>query len=97
MLTCKELARSASSGELEETGWIGRLMARLHLLACRHCRQYLAQLAAIRVATRRTGGEPGDQTNLDDPADNDRLRRLEEKLLADLSAGAPKPPNDRSS
>ena len=85
MLTCKELVRLTSSGEMEEASWMRRVSLRLHLLMCRYCRRYLAQLTAIRAAARHAPVEPEDA---------DRMRRIEEKLLAGLSPGSGKSPGD---
>ena len=41
-----------ASDQLAGAGWGTRLTVRLHLLMCRHCRRYAAQLAAIGTAAR---------------------------------------------
>jgi hypothetical protein len=53
MLTCKEVSTAIASEDLARLSWRGRLGIRLHLLMCRHCRRYAAQLAAIGNAVRR--------------------------------------------
>jgi anti-sigma factor ChrR (cupin superfamily) len=50
MLSCKEVATSISSGRLERSGWWHRLEVRLHLLMCRYCRRYAAQIRAVNAA-----------------------------------------------
>ncbi len=52
MLNCKEVARLVASDELADAVWSDRALARLHLLMCRHCRGYSAQLRAIGNAAR---------------------------------------------
>ena len=86
MLTCKDLVRLTSGGEIEEASWLRRFSLRLHLLMCRHCRRYLAQLTAIRRAVRNAPAEPEEA---------DRIRRIEEKLLEGLSPGSVTPPGNR--
>lgn len=53
MPTCKEVTAAVASENLAGRPWRQRLMARLHLIMCRHCRRYVAQLAAIGDAARR--------------------------------------------
>ncbi len=53
MLTCKEVTAAVASDDLLRRPWRERLGVRLHLLMCRHCRRYAAQLAAIGTAVRR--------------------------------------------
>ena len=52
MLNCKEVARLIASDELADAVWSDRALARLHLLMCRRCRGYAAQLRAIGAAAR---------------------------------------------
>lgn len=52
MLNCKEVARLVASDELAGAVWSDRALVRLHLLMCRHCRGYAAQLRAIGAAAR---------------------------------------------
>ncbi len=40
----------------EKAGWRERLAVRFHLLRCRHCRRYRAQLRAIGAAARNLWG-----------------------------------------
>ena len=53
MLTCKEVATSISSGALGRSGWRHRLEVRLHLLVCRFCRRYAAQIRALNAAAAK--------------------------------------------
>ena len=65
MLKCKEVALMISSDSLADASWRRRLAVRLHLLMCRFCRRYAAQLAAIDSATRaRYYLEPRSHTDL---------------------------------
>ncbi len=52
MLNCKEVARLIASDELAHAAWSNRALVRLHLLMCRRCRGYAAQLRAIGAAAR---------------------------------------------
>ena len=83
MLSCKDVARKIASDEFSEAGWRERLAVRLHLLGCRYCRRYAAQLRAIGAAARDLWG-PRSQ----DPR---ALKRLESQILAH-SFGAPEAP-----
>lgn len=79
MLTCRDVTRVIASGALEEMGGAGRLGVRLHLLWCRHCRRYRAQIDALGRAARQVFGarEP-----------RDRLERLERSILDTLPGGS---------
>ncbi len=52
MLNCKEVVRLIASDELADAVWLNRALVRLHLLMCRDCRGYEAQLRAIGAAAR---------------------------------------------
>lgn len=73
MPTCREVARAIATDELATAAWPRRLALRVHLLGCRHCRRYAAQIRAIGRAAR----------DLFHPRETDpqRLERLEEKIL----------------
>lgn len=62
MLSCREVSRAIAADALEEFPLGRRLTVRLHLLMCRHCRRYAAQLRAIGRATRELfGAVPEEQ------------------------------------
>ena len=66
MVTCKEVARALASDELEDAPWTRRLAVRFHLLMCRHCRRYRAQLQAIGAMEREMfGGQSGEEETLE--------------------------------
>ena len=71
MLTCKEVSTAVASEDLARLSWQKRIGVRLHLLMCRHCRRYAAQLAAIGNAARRL--------YRDEPS-----KKLEESILNSL-------------
>ncbi len=52
MPNCKEVVRLIASDELADAVWSDRALVRLHLLMCRHCKRYAAQLRAIGAAAR---------------------------------------------
>ncbi len=52
MLTCKDVAKAVAQDELDTGPWRRRLALRFHLLMCRHCRRYAAQIRAIGAAVR---------------------------------------------
>ena len=73
MLNCKEVVRLIASDELADAVWLTRAPVRLHLLMCRHCRGYAAQLRAIGSAAR-------DRWDTR-PADRQALEKLESSIL----------------
>ncbi len=74
MPNCQEIARLIASEELADAGWLYRALVRLHLLRCRDCGAYAAQLQAIGAAARdrRDSGAP----------DRKALEKLESSILA---------------
>ena len=52
MPNCKEVAHLIASDELADAVWLNRALVGLHLMMCRHCRGYAAQLRAIGAAAR---------------------------------------------
>ena len=80
MLSCQEVTRAVSSGELEDAGWLRRLSARMHFLMCRHCRRYEGQIRAVGSMASRSYGSAAD----DLPA----LRRLEAEILSRVAPGS---------
>ena len=75
MPNCKEVAGLLASECLEETTWRKRLSVRFHLMMCRHCRRYAAQLQAIGATAARI---LGPRAKMEDP---DVLQRLENAIL----------------
>ena len=73
MLSCKELARKIASDELAQAGWSERAAIRFHLLMCRRCRRYVAQLQAIGASARVLWGAGCEDPNT--------MERLESKIL----------------
>jgi anti-sigma factor ChrR (cupin superfamily) len=52
MLRCKQVIKMVASDDLVDEGpWL-RLKIRLHLMMCRHCARYAAQIRAIGAKTR---------------------------------------------
>ncbi len=87
MLSCKDVARKIASDEFQGAGWRERLGVRLHLLLCRHCRRYVAQLRSIGTAARNLWG-----LHSEDPH---KLERLERRIL-ERSLGGPEDPTETS-
>ncbi len=79
MPSCKEVTRLIASEELVDAGWGKRFLARLHLMMCRHCRRYAAELRTIGVASR-------DQWSVI-PSDAPTIERLQSSIL-DRALGA---------
>ena len=72
MRSCKETSRLLAQDELGASRF-ERIGVRVHLLMCRFCRRYKAQLGALGAACRE-GVETGDE----DPA---VLAQLERSIL----------------
>ena len=53
MLKCKDTSRLIASDEILGASRSRRFAVWLHLLMCRHCRAYAAQLRAIAAATQK--------------------------------------------
>lgn len=52
MLTCREVTTMIGSDSLARSTWRERMGVRLHLMMCRHCSRYAAQLRTIAAETR---------------------------------------------
>jgi len=52
MLDCREAAYRIVAPEAGGGWWLRRVSLPLHVLLCRHCRRYAAQLRRIRRAAR---------------------------------------------
>ena len=74
MLTCNDVAKAIGQDEWLTAPWQSRLALRVHLLMCRHCRRYAAQIRAIGTAARSLFRE-----QCEDPT---ALERLQEKILS---------------
>jgi hypothetical protein len=73
MLKCNEVSRMVASDEISRAGLVRRVELRLHLLMCRHCRNYVRQLALMGAAARKLlAGEPGEA---------EVLARIERRLI----------------
>ncbi len=74
MLTCKDVAKAIGQDEWRTASWRRRLALRVHLLMCRHCRRYAAQIRVIGTAARSLFREQGE--------DPKALERLQERILS---------------
>jgi anti-sigma factor RsiW len=70
MLTCKDVATAIGQDELRTGSWPKRVALRFHLVMCRHCRRYAAQLRAIGAAARAAFRARGE-----DPVTLDRIQQ----------------------
>lgn len=57
MLNCKEATVLLSQAQDRRLGWRERCGLRLHLLFCAGCVNFGRQLAILRAACRRLGGD----------------------------------------
>ncbi len=95
MQSCRNIAYLIASDGLEGVPWPRRLLVRLHLLYCKHCRRHAAELQTIGRISRDTWNVAS--------VDTATMHRLEEGILdqafgrsdkrpADQSGGAGEPP-----
>lgn len=82
MLKCNEITRLAATEEIARAGLLRRLEFHLHLLMCRHCREYVRQVRWIGATARRLLG-----TSANDVV---TVARLETDILTSLHT-RPKP------
>ncbi len=80
MMSCREVTGLVASDELAEARWARRLVVRLHLLMCRHCRRYARQLRDIGACARKHWGPQTENS--------ETLQRLERDIL-ERSKGPP--------
>ena len=73
MMSCREVTGLVASDELAEARWARRLVVRLHLFMCRHCRRYVGQLHAIGAYAQKHLGPQAE--------DSETLQRLERDIL----------------
>jgi hypothetical protein len=66
-MTCKQASHLMATGAADVSPWTTRLVLRLHLLICRHCRAFARQLEALSAAARRVAA--GTASGDDGPAD----------------------------
>lgn len=81
--SCREVAERVGRDELDSLGRWDRLLTRLHLLRCRHCRAYAEQLRIIGGLTRGLYRS--------DPAHESTISRLEESILEQVQRRFPDP------
>ena len=66
MLRCKQVSTIVAGGNLSDAGLWVRLRVRLHIMMCRHCARYAAQLRAIGAKARERFHVPEERSNFDD-------------------------------
>ncbi len=95
MPNCKEVARLIASEELADATWLSRALVRLHLLGCRDCGAYAAQLRAIGAAARdRWGSGVADRASFEQ-LESSLLERCLDASDANIEEGRgrePEPP-----
>ncbi len=66
MLRCKQVSAMVARDDLADAGpWL-RLKVRLHLMMCRHCARYAAQIKAIGVKARERFQSSKERSDVDD-------------------------------
>jgi hypothetical protein len=55
MLSCRDVTEQATDAEEGALPPLRRLLFRLHVLVCRHCRAYLRQMRQVRALLRTLG------------------------------------------
>ena len=53
MLKCREVSRLVASDDVVDLGFFKRLELRLHLMMCRHCAGYAAQIRSLGDGARK--------------------------------------------
>jgi hypothetical protein len=82
MLACREVSRLVASEDIRRAGLWRCLELRLHLMVCRHCRNYVRQVGLIGSVARQLWGRE----------DEAAATELEQQVLkAVLAAKEPKP------
>ena len=77
MLTCNEIAGLVASEDGTTSGWRRRLGMWVHLLMCKTCRRYKAQVEAISAAARQ---------RRESPPDDDALELLQDRIFGEDSS-----------
>jgi hypothetical protein len=72
MPSCREVTRLLSSGEVEISPAVQRILMRLHLLMCDDCRRYSRELRQLGETAREA---------FRSPLDADRLAALERAIV----------------
>ena len=78
-MKCNEVSRLVASDAIARAGFFRRLQFRLHLMMCRHCRNYARQVGLIGAAARRILGATDD--------DAATAARLEAEVLRTVRGG----------
>lgn len=64
MLRCKQVTTMVARDDLADAGpWL-RLKVRLHLMMCRHCARYAAQIRAMGAKARERFHPPEERTDV---------------------------------
>ena len=95
MPNCKEVVRLIASDELADAVWLDRALVRLHLMMCRHCKGYAAQLRAIGAAARdRFGSDVVDRASFEKLQSSilERCLDASDMNIDDGRDGDPEPP-----
>ncbi len=95
MPNCKEVVRLIASDELADAVWLNRALVWLHLLMCRDCRGYVAQLRAIGAAARdRSDSDVADRVSFEKLQSLilERCLDASDVNLEDRRDGNPEPP-----
>jgi hypothetical protein len=76
MLKCQQVEQKIGSDEIRNAGFMERLAVNLHLLMCRHCRNYAKQILAIGNAARDVFNRSAQ--------DPDALAQLKNRIMDEL-------------
>ncbi len=79
MMKCREVTHLVSSDEVRDIGWMKRLELRLHLLMCRHCHNYVAQIRSLGRGARDLADR--------DATPPERLREIEGEIIDQVREG----------
>ena len=73
MQNCREVAYVIASDGLEHADWPTRLLTRLHVLHCKHCRRYAREIAI--------NGRIGREAWNTDSVSTETVQRLEGSIM----------------
>ena len=76
MLKCQQVEQKIGSDEIRNAGLMEHLAVNLHLMMCRHCRNYARQIRAIGNAARNVFGRT--------PQDPSTLAQLRDRITRKL-------------
>ncbi|MEW6753512.1 MAG: hypothetical protein AB1505_21390 [Candidatus Latescibacterota bacterium] len=82
MLRCSEVVQLVASEEYAELGWRRRLLVKLHLAMCQHCRRYVRHIRLLGRIAREVWA-------LGKPEEEEAVRRIQRTVARHLGSTDP--------